>query len=192
MNSYLNHSVKRLFAVGEQKRSGLILCKSYYAEFAGPGAAIGNLTSQEYVAVIAIGAPEIEEMMTHEDRQKAYSRRIQWIRWLNKIVSGESSVERVEQLFSGFGEFFGNEILAEIPDEVLALLASVLPQTICSFRSQNPGFGTPKSLTELYNSGSSNVSIITLKKQESPFLIKPQFSGLSNTPDVLSVLPCSA
>lgn len=125
-----------LLAVGECKRSGLILCKSHYAEFAGPGAAIGSPGERAYTSVIALGDPELVELETYEDRQKAYSRRIQWVRWLHKIVAQTEPHQRIDKLLSGFEEFFGSEILAQVPHEPLALLAGVLPQTIAAARSQ--------------------------------------------------------
>jgi hypothetical protein len=128
----------RLFVVGESKRSGLILCKSHYAEFAGPGAAIACPIEQGYESVLALGSPEIVEVSTYGDRQKAYSRRIQWLRWVNKIVAHPDPIQRTEKLFTGFKEFFGEQLLADIPNDVMALLAGVLPQTITQVRSQNP------------------------------------------------------
>lgn len=126
----------RLLAVDEQKRSGLILCNPHSAEFAGPGAAICNPFQIGYTQIIAIGAPEIVEVSNYDDRQKAYSRRIQWVRWLHKIALEPIATQRAENLFAGFEEFFGSEILTELPPEVLALLAGVLPHTIQFLRSQ--------------------------------------------------------
>lgn len=125
-----------LLAVSEHKRSGLILCKPYHAEFAGPGAAIGTLIDQECTAIVAIGSPEIIELLTHEDRQQAYGRRIQWTRWLHKITDNPDPILRTEKLFAGFEAFFGSAILSSLSDEVLALLAGVLPPTIAIVRSQ--------------------------------------------------------
>ncbi len=131
----------RLLAVGERKRSGLILCKPHFAEFAGPGAAIGSAAESGYTSVLAIGDPDIVELVSHEERQKAYGLRIQWIRWSHQILSQSDSAQRLEKLFAGFEEFFGSETLAHIPDHALALLAGVLPQTVSLARSQNQSFG---------------------------------------------------
>lgn len=131
-----------LLAVSEHKRSGLILCKPFHAEFAGPGAAVGTLVDFECVVMIAIGSPEIIELVSHEERQRAYSRRIQWMRWLQKITDHSDPVQRVEKLFSGLEAFFGNLVLACLSDEVLALLAGVLPQTVAVARSQYRRLGS--------------------------------------------------
>jgi hypothetical protein len=134
-------SCDRLLTIGESKRAGLILCKAHYAEFAGPGAAIASPVEQGYTSIIAIGDPEILEVTTSEDRQRAYGRRIQWVRWLQKIVFHSDPIQRAEKLFSGFEEFFGGEVVSRLPDESLALLAGVLPHTISGLRSQNRRFG---------------------------------------------------
>jgi len=126
-----------LLAIGQQKKSALILCKAFHAEFAGPGAAIASPVEFGYTAVIAIGEPEITVVETYPERQSAYSRRIQWIRWLQKIAEHPEAGQRVEKLFSGFEAFFGSQILIDLPDEILALLAGVLPFTIATVRSQH-------------------------------------------------------
>jgi hypothetical protein len=130
-----------LLAVGETKRGGLILCKSHYAEFAGPGAAIACPVESGYSSIIAIGDPDLVEVSSPNDRQRAYSQRIQWVRWLQKIVFHPDPVQRAEKLFSGFEEFFSGEVVSRIPDEILALLAGVLPQTISAVRLPNRYFG---------------------------------------------------
>lgn len=123
-----------LWAVGERKRSGLIFCKAHYADFAGPGALITGPVEQSYSMIVSIGTPEMVEVTTHEARQRAYSSRIQWGRWLNKIVSHPDPSQRVEKLFSGFEAFFGDHVIAGLSDDVLGLLAGVLPHTVATLR----------------------------------------------------------
>ncbi|MGQ9872223.1 hypothetical protein [Leptodesmis sp.] len=181
----------RLLAVGEQKRSGVILCKEHYAEFAGPGAAINCAMTQNYTLILAIGAPDIVPVETHEERQKAYSRRIQWVRWLHKIVSYSDPLQRTEKLLSGFEEFFGSEILARIPIEVLGLLAGVLPQTIAMVQSESQPSAISGSLSAF--SDDLNVSILRLDSQlfhTIPFKA-PVYRSLSLESFTLA-LPCSA
>ena len=139
-------SSQQLLSVGEHKRSGLIICKAYHAEFAGPGAIVGTLVEQACVSVIAIGAPEIVPVVTHQQRQTAYSRRIQWIRWLQKITEHTDPIQRAEKLFASFEEFFGAQALISLSDDVLALLIGVLPSTIASVRSH---YRLPESLDSL-------------------------------------------
>lgn len=128
---------QRLLAISEQKKSGLILCKGYHAEFAGPGAVVSAPVEQGYTLVIAIGSPEIVEVATSEERQKAYGRRIQWIRWLQKMTDSPDPTQRAERLLSSFEAFFGAHLLLRLPIEALAQLVGVLPQTIAAVRAQH-------------------------------------------------------
>lgn len=128
-----------LLAISEQKKSGLILCKPYYAEFVGPGAAVSTPVEEGYTGVVTIGSPILVAAQDGEARQKAYGRRIQWMRWLEKISSDSAATPqaRTEKLISSFEAFFGADIVAKIPDEILALLIGVLPQTVSGVRPDN-------------------------------------------------------
>jgi hypothetical protein len=121
---------ERLLAISEHKKSGLILCKEFHAEFAGPGAAVSSPVEQPYKAVIAIGAPDLISLETLEARRQAYGRRIQWGRWLYKIAEHPDPIVRVERLFAGFEGFFGRQVVMSIPVEVVALLVGVFPKTV--------------------------------------------------------------
>lgn len=190
--------LRRLLAVGEKKRGGLILCKSHYAEFAGPGAAIACPTEQGYSFIIAIGDPEIIEVTTLDDRQRAYGRRIQWVRWLQKIVGHPDPVQRAEKLFSGFEEFFSSEVVSWIPDETLALLAGVLPHTIAAARSQNRYFGLTDGWSKSpFGADGSSMPIVILDGktlQPIPFthLAQSEWSTQASTTTPIRSFPQSA
>jgi hypothetical protein len=124
------HSPDRLLAISESKKSGLILCKDFHAEFAGPGAAVSSPVEQPYKAVIAIGSPELISLEDKKARQQAYGRRIQWGRWLYKIAEHPDPIVRVERLFAGFEGFFGRQVVMNVPAEVIALLVGVFPETV--------------------------------------------------------------
>ncbi len=119
-----------LLMVGEQKKSGLILCREFHAEFAGPGAALCSPAEQPYKAVIAIGSPDIRPASDIADRSRAYRLRIQWSRWLYRIADQDNPIDRVERLLAGLEGFFGRSVVMSLPSEVLALLVGVLPQTV--------------------------------------------------------------
>ena len=119
-----------LLMVDEQKKSGLILCKEFHAEFAGPGAALCSPAEQPYKAVIAIGSPNIMATSNTTDRSRAYGLRIQWSRWLYRITDQDNPIDRVEKLLAGLEGFFGRSVVMSLPSEVLALLVGVLPHTV--------------------------------------------------------------
>ncbi|MDX2231241.1 MAG: hypothetical protein NW220_16510 [Leptolyngbyaceae cyanobacterium bins.349] len=186
-------STRRLLAVGENKRSGLILCKPHYAEFAGPGAAICSPFEANYAQIIAIGSPDIVEVVTYEGRQQAYGRRIQWVRWLHKIVSEVEPNQRAEKLFAGFEEFFGSEVLVGIPNEVLALLAGVLPHTIALLRSQHQDIERGEGQNCPLSINSLDVRVIT-PDYPSGYAdrLTAQFLTGTHFFNPLNPLPCSA
>ncbi|MCY7407022.1 MAG: hypothetical protein LH631_06500 [Alkalinema sp. CAN_BIN05] len=119
-----------LLMVGEQKKSGLILCKEFHAEFVGPGAALCSPVEQPYKAVIAIGSPDIMATSNTMDRSRAYGLRIQWSRWLYRIADQDNPIDRVEKLLAGLEGFFGRSVVMSLPIEVLALLVGVFPHTV--------------------------------------------------------------
>lgn len=153
---------EQFLAIGEQKKSGLILCQEFHAEFAGPGAAVGSLAEPSYQAVIAIGSPELIPVATLEGRRRAYGRRIQWGRWLHKIVENPDPLLRAEKLLTGFEEFFGRQVVVSLPSEVLALLVGVFPATIETVRAQHWRSGTLEMTASLPNSNQLKVTTITL------------------------------
>lgn len=152
-----------LLAISEQKKSGLILCKDYHAEFAGPGAAINCSVEPAYRAVIAIGSPTLAPMFTVEDRRRAYGRRIQWGRWLQRIVENPEPTIRAEKLLAGFEEFFGRQVVVSLPGEVLALLAGVFPGTIETVRSQH--WRTNRFDAAVYLSCSDQLKVTTISME---------------------------
>lgn len=177
-----------LMAIGEQRKSGLILCKHYHAEFAGPGAVVGSPVEENYRAVVSIGSPNMVLLETHEERQRAYSRRIQWGRWLQRIVDNPDPIQRAEWLFTSFEEFFNYQVAANLPDPILALMIGVFPQTIQSVRSQYQKSGRlPSSSSDITKRG-----VITIKCYDSTFIQDLMWEGTLVTTEGALQFPFSA
>lgn len=181
---------EQFLAIGEQKKSGLILCQEFHAEFAGPGAAVGSLVEPNYQAVIAIGSPELIPVATPEDRRRAYGRRIQWGRWLHKIVENPDPLLRAEKLLAGFEEFFGRQVVVSLPSEVLALLVGVFPTTIETVRAQHWHQGRPETPAFLPSSDQLKVTTITLNSairevHEVPLLTTATINEIRSTYEFL-------
>jgi hypothetical protein len=85
---------------------------------------------------LAIGSPELVEVVTPEERQRAFSRRIQWLRWLQRIAEYPQSAQRAEKLLSGFAAFFGSQAAVDLPDDLLSMMVGVLPGTIAAAKLQ--------------------------------------------------------
>jgi len=125
-------------AVSAQRRNGLILCKAYHAEFAGPGAAIGRPCDYDCEFAIALGKKwKLVDVSTVEEAQNAYRRRIQWMYWLKKITEQKEPLQRAEALLSSFDAFFDAEAIAALPPLVLARLIGVFEGTMVQVHRQH-------------------------------------------------------
>jgi hypothetical protein len=127
------HSGKVL-TVNSKRRNGLILFKRYHAEFAGPGAAVGGDYDRDCLGALAIGNLSLLSPETHEERQKAYLIRRQWIRLIRQITESSLASKRVIKILDQFEQYFPSEMVSQLPDEAFALLVGVLPQTVANVR----------------------------------------------------------
>lgn len=123
------HSGK-LLVVNRLRKNGLILYKGYHAEFAGPGAAVGGLFDKTCQRVLPVGKFSLIEAESHEERQKAYLIRRQWIRLTKQLTEDPEALQRAHKILTQFEAFFDAQTVAQMPDEAFALLVGVLPQTI--------------------------------------------------------------
>lgn len=110
--------------------NGLILCKPFHAEFAGPGASIGGVFDLDCQQIIAIGNVSVHPLNSYADSQKAYRIRRAWIRLLNNFTKINSPRKRAKKILTQFEAYFGKAAMAQIPDEALAKLVGVRPQTV--------------------------------------------------------------
>ena len=126
----------KVFTVNSRKRNGLILFKEHHAEFAGPGAVVGGDYDRDCRGVLPIGHLSLLEIdaSNHEERQKAYLIRRQWIRLIKQITENPSPSQRIQKILDQFEQYFPSDVVAGLPDEAFALLIGVLPQTVCIVR----------------------------------------------------------
>ncbi len=125
---------KHLLIVNSRRRNGLILYKSYHAEFAGPGSAVGGLFDVDCKQVLPVGNLSLVSPESAQERQNAYLIRRQWIRLTRQITDNPVPLQRAQKIIEQFKQFFGTETIAQIPDDALALLVGVLPDTISRAR----------------------------------------------------------
>ncbi len=123
------HSGK-VFTVNSRRRNGLIIFKTYHAEFAGPGAAVGGDYDRDCQWAFPIGNLSLLTPESHDDRQKAYLIRRQWVRLIRQITENPSPQQRVQKILDQFEQYFPSEVVAQLPDEAFAFLVGVLPQTV--------------------------------------------------------------
>lgn len=127
---------EKVFTVNSRKRNGLIIFKKHHAEFAGPGAVVGGDYDRDCQGVLPIGHLSLLgiDASNHEERQKAYLIRRQWIRLIKQITENPSPSQRIQKILDQFEQYFPSDVVAGLPDEAFALLIGVLPQTVCIAR----------------------------------------------------------
>jgi hypothetical protein len=124
----------QLLVVSSRRRNGLIIYKQFYAGFAGPGAAVGSFFDLDCQRILPVGDLSLLGPDSQEERQKAYLIRRQWIRLTQQLTDNPHPVQRAQKILTQFDNYFGAEIVDQLPDEAFALMVGVLPQTIRSVR----------------------------------------------------------
>ena len=119
-----------LMVVDSRRRNGLILYKKYHAEFAGPGAAVGGSIDLDCEDVLPVGSLLLLEPSGHEDRQKSYLIRRQWIRLTHQFTDNKVPSKRAQMILNQFETYFDRDTIAQIPDLAFAKLVGVLPHTV--------------------------------------------------------------
>jgi hypothetical protein len=120
----------QLWMVNSRRRNGLILCKSFHAEFAGPGSAVGSFFDEDCQRVIPVGNLSLVCPEDHEDRQKAYLIRRQWIRLTHQLTDKPVPIQRAQSILNQFETYFDSDTVSRIPDDIFASLVGVLPYTV--------------------------------------------------------------
>lgn len=126
----------QLFVVNSRRRNGLVICKPYYAEFAGPGSAVGGQFDADCQGVIPVGNLSLVVPESYEERQNAYLIRRQWIKLTQKFTDNAVALQRAQMILNQFENYFDAKAVAELSDEAFALLVGVLPQTISAARAK--------------------------------------------------------
>ncbi len=127
-----------LWMVNSRRRNGLIICKQFHAEFAGPGAAVGSFFDLDCTRVIPVGNLSLLAPESHEDRQKAYLIRRQWIRLTQQFTDKSAPLQRAQMILNQFENYFDQDTIDGIPDESFSLLVGVWPHTVRMAR-RTPG-----------------------------------------------------
>ncbi len=117
--------LNELLIVSSRRRNCLILFIRYHAEIAGPGAAVGGLIDRDCQRVLPVGNLSLISPESSEERQRAYLIRRQWVRLTIEIIDNLTPLQRAQRILH-----LESEQRAQLPDETLALLVGVLPETI--------------------------------------------------------------
>jgi hypothetical protein len=125
---------KNLLVINPKRKNGLILIKTYYAEFAGPGSIVGGCFDQDLRKVIPVGKLSLIPPSNQSERQRAYLIRRQWVRLIKQITDNPIPQERAQVILNQFEHWFDANTANQVPDEVFALIVGVLPETITKAR----------------------------------------------------------
>ena len=124
-----------LLVVNPRRKNGLILYKTYHAEFAGPGAIVGGQFDLDVARLLAVGNLSLITPNDSQARKQAYKMRRQWVKLTKQIIDNPQPIERAQVILNQFEHWFDLETVTELPDEAFALLVGVLPQTIRKVRN---------------------------------------------------------
>jgi hypothetical protein len=124
----------QLFVVDSRRRCGLIVYKQFHAEFVGPGAAVGGIFDIECHQTIPVGDLVLLYPESYEERQKAFVIRRHWIRLMERLTVQPVPLQRTQMLLTQFQHYFDRETVVRLPDEAIARLVGVLPQTVRTIR----------------------------------------------------------
>jgi len=125
---------QQLMIVNPRRRNGLILYKSYHAEFAGPGSIVGGVGDLACREVLPVGDLDLLVPAAADDRQRGYLTRRQWIQLTRRITEQAQPEQRAKMILEQFEHYFDAKAIARIPDEAFSLLVGVLPRTIRNIR----------------------------------------------------------
>jgi hypothetical protein len=131
---------KESLIINPRKRNGLILIKTYHAEFAGPGSVIGGEFDTDVVRVLAVGNLSLLQPQSTEEKIKAYLIRRQWILLTKQIADNPTPQQRAQIILNQFENWFDSAIASQVCDEAFSLLVGVLPKTIAAARREIENF----------------------------------------------------
>jgi len=131
---------KEFLIVNPRKRNGIILIKTYHAEFAGPGSVIGGEFDAEVIRVLAVGNLSLLQPQSTEEKIKAYLIRRQWILLTKQIADNPTPQQRAQIILNQFENWFDSAIASQVCDEAFSLLVGVLPKTIAAARREIENF----------------------------------------------------
>lgn len=136
----------QLLVVDSRRRCGLIILKRFHAEFAGPGAAVGGIFDLDCQQTIPIGDLVLLYPESYSERQKAFTTRRQWIRVMEQIAAQPVPLQRAQMLLTQFQHYFDRDTVARLPEEAIARLIGVLPQTVRMLRQPTPSLNAIASV----------------------------------------------
>lgn len=139
----------QLLALTSDCRGGLIIQKRFYADFVGPGAAVGGSFDVNCTSVYAIGKVEFYAPTTYEERQQAFQMRITYTQKLGEILLELAPLPRAFLIINQLSQWLGVDKVKKIPPELIAQLGGVLPRTAAIALQKHSTGNTSRHLNAL-------------------------------------------
>ncbi|MEW6498368.1 MAG: hypothetical protein AB1589_38585 [Cyanobacteriota bacterium] len=111
-------------------QGGLIIHKSFYADFVGPGAAVGSSFDVNCTSVYVIGEVKFWVPATYAERQQAFQKRMAYSQQLQELVGQGAPLQRCALILNQLSQWVGAKEANNIPDELVARLAGVFTKTV--------------------------------------------------------------
>ncbi len=141
----------QLLSLTLNPKSGIILQKPYFAEYIGPGAAIGGMFDLQCVTIYTLGEVEFTVPATLEERQQAFQRRMIDIETMQDLCQSDVPLARSIGFLDMLCDRFGKEQIHSIPNDVLAKVVGVLPGTIVMAWQKQMNIQSPADRSEVYS-----------------------------------------
>lgn len=126
----------QLLALSANSQGGLLIQKPFFAEFAGPGAAVGGSFDVKCTFVYVLGTVEFQAPATYAERQEAFQQRMTYLQKLQEITSEEAPLSRARSIVNQLNQWCGIDEVNNIPNELIAQLIAVFPETVAIARQQ--------------------------------------------------------
>lgn len=128
----------QLLMVKPDCRGALIIQKRFYADFVGPGAAVGSSFDVDCTSVYVIGEVEFYAPTTYTERQQAFQKRREYCETLQSMVMIPTPLDRAATILHQLSLWLDVSVISEIPSGLIAQLAGVLTKTVTIIRQQHP------------------------------------------------------
>ncbi|MBE9114873.1 hypothetical protein IQ249_03080 [Lusitaniella coriacea LEGE 07157] len=124
----------QLLRIDAPRGSAMIICHRHHAEIAGPGAAIGGVLDIDCYRAIPIGKVALVYPESAMERREAFLVRHQWIESTQRVANYPVPLQRATIILKMLRKYCGAEAFSYLPDDAIAQLVGVLPQTIVTAR----------------------------------------------------------
>lgn len=126
----------QFMTLSSRSRGGLIIQKPFFADFVGPGGAVGGSFDVNCTSVYVVGMVEFEAPETFVDRQASFQHRIAFSEELARISGELSHLKRAYLMVHQLCQWVGMQEARKVPVELVARMAGVLPRTVAAVWQQ--------------------------------------------------------